>query len=209
MPNRAARFAVRALLLPLLPLALSACGTGVFPVRFEVSIEDPASTIGAPPTAVSVFDPTMGDTRDWAQKFMGQAAPGKPYVTTFQTTATKMVFDSGPPTEVSAGVAIPPYTDRGYFRFAIRPVAGQRETIKPGFIPYLEFDPTGRNIAAPTLMVLPTEADKGWNLQITVLLPAAGASPRPGATTEASPRPGASSRPGATTEAPMPTSSPT
>lgn len=218
MPRSAARFAVRALLLPMLPLVLSACGTAAYPIQFEVSLEDPAGIIGAPPTAVSVFDPMMGDTRDWARKFMGQTSPGKPYVTTFQTTATKMIFDSGPPPEVGAGLAIPAYTDRGYFRFAIRPVEGQRETIKPGFIPYLEFDPAGRGIAAPTLTVLPTEAEKGWRLHVTVVLPATGASARPGAQSEA---PSSSSRPGGQTGAspqpgdssmtntPKPTASPT
>ena len=202
--------------MPLLPLVLSACGTAAYPIQFEISIDDPAGTIGAPPTDVSVFDPTMGDTRDWARKFMGQASPGKPYVTTFQTTATKMIFDSGPPPEVGAGLAIPAYTDRGYFRFALRPVEGQRETVKPGFIPYLEFDPAGRNIAAPTLVVLPTEVDKGWRLQITVVLPATGAASRPSAspeTSRAQQKPGgqtgASPTPGASSPSTAPTSSPT
>jgi hypothetical protein len=206
MRSTAARFAVRAFLVPLLPLVLSACGTGVFPINFAVSIDDPAGTVGAPPTQVSVFDPTMGDTRDWARKFMGQTSPGNPYLTTFQTSATKMVFDSGPPPEVSAGLAIPAYTDRGYFRFVIRPVAGQSQTIKPGFIPYLEFDPSGRAIATPTLEVLPTAAEKGWDLKVTVVLPdtrspAAGAAP-----SDASTAPGATTPTGKPAARPSPTS---
>ena len=86
---------------------------------------------GAPPTRVSVFDPLMGDTSDWAGKSMGTTAPGTPYVGSFQTTDTKMVFDSSPPNEVEAGLYLPSYNAKGYFRFRFSPIAGQQQQVKP------------------------------------------------------------------------------
>lgn len=173
-------------IVPLMML-LGACGTGVFTLQFTVSLNDPVGLAGAPPTRVSVFDPLMGDTSDWAGKSMGTTAPGAPYVGSFQTTDTKMVFDSSPPNEVEAGLYLPSYNAKGYFRFRFSPIAGQQQQVKPGFAPWSDNYPQGKSVVAPILRILSTPTDKGWSFEVVVEMPESAAAPNPTGAASASP----------------------
>lgn len=177
---------LRALVLFPLVLLLGACGTGVFPLEFSVSLNDPAGLAGKPPVQVSIFDPTMGDTADWAGKTMGTASPGSPYTGGFNTTDTKMVFDSSPPKEVGAGLYLPSYNSNGYFRFRFSPVAGQVQQVNPGFVPWADFYPEGKSVVPPTLRIVSTPKDKGWSFAVTVDMPTAPPKPAGTATTSSS-----------------------
>ena len=62
-------------------LALSSCGTGVFTHRFAIEIDDPGGRLGPPPYLLSVFDPQMGRSEEWARKTMGTTTPGTAFST--------------------------------------------------------------------------------------------------------------------------------
>lgn len=154
---------IRRLLLSMAVIAaLAGCGTVVFTNSFIVTVQSSG------PAGVSIFDPQQGDTRDWAERTLGTAAPGQPYRQQLNTTGTKVIGDSGPPRRVTAGLYLPDLDDSGYFVIAFDPVAGESTDYAAGFVSF-----TGGPGREPLPLILTTvTSDDGWEVAIEVPVPA-------------------------------------
>lgn len=145
-------------------VALAGCGTVVFTNSFSVSVTSAAGT----EVEVSVFDPYVGDTRDWAERSLGTATEGQPYTQDLNTTGTKVIGDNSPPTRVTAGLYLPQINDSGYFAIAFDPVPGESVDYAAGFVPFSE----GQADPLPLILTAVT-TDNGWDVDIEVLVPTA------------------------------------
>ncbi len=158
-------------------LTLAGCGTATFDNEFAVTVADPSGRLGTDQVQVSVFDNTMGDTQDWAEKDLGIAAPGAPYRASVFATATKMIGDSSPPTDVRAGLYLPQFDDTGYYAIQLQPVAGETVTVAAPYVTYdYSWETSGKK--RPTKDPLPLtitagQGDKGWQLAVEVQIPPA------------------------------------
>ena len=155
--------------------ALGGCGTVVFDNRFAVAVDDPSGRLVGDRVEVSVFDPLMGDTRDWADQFAGVSTPETPYRTEMSVTDTRMVADSSPPRQVTAGVYLPQFDDTGYYVIAVDPVDGATADYRAGYVTYdYSWETSGaKRPTAPPLPMTITTADNGngWDLQVEVQIP--------------------------------------
>lgn len=156
-------------------MLLAGCGTVVVENTFTVRVEDPSGRLGTDDVAVSVFDPTMGDTNDWAGESLGLTTPAQPYRRQLPTTATKLVGDSSPPTRVTAGVYLPQFDPTGYYLIAFDPVAGQTIDYAAGYVTYdysWETSGAARPTAPPLPMTITAEAaGNAWELGVEVRIP--------------------------------------
>lgn len=154
---------------------LGGCGTVVFDNRFAVVVDDPSGRLDSDRVEVSVFDPLMGDTADWAEQFAGVSTPQAPYLREMPVTDTKMVADSSPPRRVTAGVYLPQFDDTGYYVIAIDPVDGGTLDYEAGYVTYdYSWETSGaKRPTAPPLPMTITTADNGngWDLQVEVRIP--------------------------------------
>jgi hypothetical protein len=160
-----------AALLILAASALAGCGTGVFTHRFEIAIEDPNGRLGSPPHEVGLFDPQMGRSEEWARKTAGQASPGAPFATTYDTVESRMMFDSSPSPRVAAALWLPAYEQAGFFQIVLEPTEGADTTVPLPFAPWADFYPEGAKVVPLTARVR-GEANAGaWILRMTIVVP--------------------------------------
>lgn len=154
---------------------LAGCGTVVFDNRFAVTVNDPSGRLGTDRVAVSVFDPQMGDTRDWAEQFAGVSTPESPYRRDLPQTGTRMIGDSSPPSRITAGVYLPQFDDTGYYVIALDPVAGTSQDYQAGYVTYdYSWETSGKKRpTAPPLPMTITTGDNGngWDVEVTVQIP--------------------------------------
>ena len=159
---------------------LTGCGTVLVTNNFAVSFDGQSG-----PVKVSVFDPSMGASAEWAAKTMGEALPAQPYQTSFKTTATRFVGDNSPSDSVSAGLYVPDISKAGYWALTIRPVDGQRSTVTAPFVRYWASSPSpskgSSTTSALTVVVSARRSDLTWDLSLVVLPPANRPSPTTGA----------------------------
>ncbi|MGB3676684.1 MAG: hypothetical protein WA988_19815 [Candidatus Nanopelagicales bacterium] len=155
-------------------VVLSSCGTALTTNNFSVTVID--VTTGEPATTqVSVFDSQMGSSAEWAAKSVGTATATVPYTTSFQTTATKVIGDSGPGTQVRAGIAFPLTIPKGYFALTLTPVDGQTTTVNAPFVGYYDYDPEVDGSVAPiSLEIASRSADHTWTLSVRAAIPLSG-----------------------------------
>ena len=154
-------------------LLLSSCGTALVENRFSVSIDDPHDQFGGAPVAVSIFDTTMGNSAEWAEKTMGVATPDAPYTTSFSSTTAKVLGDTSPSERVNAGLALPELQDKGYFGIGLQPVDGQTQEIQAPFVGYYDYNPSKDGPVDPlTVTVTSRAGDLSWDFQIQVQIPA-------------------------------------
>ena len=156
-------------------LLLAGCGTVSFTNRVAVSVADSSRQWGDEPLAVSVFDPLMGDTRDWARESLGTTAPGEPYRRDLPDTGTRWVGDSSPPRTVQVGIYLPEVDRTGYYAVTVEPVSGQTRSYDATYVSY-DYSwetTTGRRPTGPPLPLTVTSLDNGngWDLQLAVALP--------------------------------------
>ncbi|MEZ5114955.1 MAG: ankyrin repeat domain-containing protein [Candidatus Nanopelagicales bacterium] len=164
---------VGALGLALVVMVLPGCGTVAFQNRFTVLVDDPAGRLPAGPVTVSVFDPLMGDTRDWAAQFAGPTTPAAPYTRTVSSTGSRMFFDRGPQQDVSVGLAVPTYNDFGYYALTLRPVREGTTEVSAPFVPYDTYTPD--EARGPLPVRVDARADgSAWDLTLTPTIPATG-----------------------------------
>lgn len=153
-------------------LLASACGTGAVNHRIEIAIEDPSGRLGNPPYQLSLFDPQMGHSEEWARRGMATAAPGRPFATTYGTVETKMLFDRTPPRRIAAGVWLPAYEKAGFFQIVLEPRAGAETTVPLPFAPWADVYPEGARVVPLTARVTADDNRQGgWNLRMTIAIP--------------------------------------
>lgn len=158
------RRARKPLLVMAVVLALAGCGTGTFDSTYRVSVEDPAGAQGA--VAVSMFDPSMGDTQEWAEKSLGTASPGRPYEATITAVESRLLLDGGPSQAVEAGLYLPELNPNGWYRVAFEPVDGAHQQVQAMFVPW---EVPGTPAPAIDLRILPESDDSAWIVDLTVL----------------------------------------
>ena len=152
-------------------VALPGCGTGVFIHRFEITIADPGGRLGAPPHELSIFDPQMGRSEEWARKTAGTTAPAAPFITTYNTVESRMLFDSGPSPRVAAALWLPAYEKAGFFQLVVEPKAGAETTVTLPFAPWADFYPDGAKVVPLTARVRSEPGDRAWILRVTLEVP--------------------------------------
>ena len=153
-------------------LALAGCGTGVFVHRFEIAVSDPAGRLGAPPTAIGIFDHTMGRSEEWARKTAGTVGPGAPYRGEHQAVESKLVLDSSPAPRVAVGLWLPAYERAGFFQLIIEPTGDSEQRITLPFAPWADFYPEGSQVVPLSATVRREAGDGAWIFHITLEVPA-------------------------------------
>lgn len=138
---------------------LSGCGTATFSNSFAVVVGSPQQ--------VSIFDPIMGQSAEWAGRTMGAAAPGQPYTTQVSATDTKMIFDNSSPSSVRAGLYLPSVTPTGYFAIDLLSVAPGRVAVDAPFVAWYSDQPVEPQPAQPLQVEIATGED-GWLINVTV-----------------------------------------
>jgi hypothetical protein len=166
-------------LLPFLLFSIAAaqCGTAVYDHKIEVSINDPSRRLGSAPIEVSIFDIHRGYSEEWARRTLGTTAPGAPYAGEVGGTATKMIYDRTPPTDLAAGLALPAFENRGYFVLRIGPVDGTEQSTMLDYTSYGVATADERAIPPLPARVRSTTARKGWTIRLTVDVPPAEPKP--------------------------------
>lgn len=158
-------------------VSLAGCGTATFDNQVIVSVDDPSGRLGTDQVKVAVFDPMMGDTKDWAQQRMGIAAPGAPYRTSVFATDTKFVGDNSPPRSVRLGLYLPQYDDTGYYAISLEPVDGSIVDVAAPYVTYdYSWETTGkkRPTGPPLPLTITTGQDgSNWLLGVVVQIPPA------------------------------------
>lgn len=143
-------------------LALAGCGTASF--------SNAVAVVVASPQRVSVFDPGMGQSAEWASTTMGRAAPGAPYTTEVSALDTKLIGDDSPPASVSLGIYLPDlteYSDEGYFALSVPSVQpGTAQMDLPFVAWYSEQPAVGREPLPATVEIAP--GPNGWLINITL-----------------------------------------
>ncbi len=150
-------------------VVLTACGTGTFDAHYQVGVPDDPAAAAVP---VSMFDPMMGNTQDWAERTLGAASPGQPYEATITAVESRMVTDTGPSPELSAGLYLPALRTDGWYSVAFTPEEGVEQEVFATFVPW---DPPGTPRAPVRLRVVSTPDGSAWN--VSIVLPAPATSP--------------------------------
>jgi hypothetical protein len=141
---------------------LSGCGMKSFSDAYAVRVDSPQ--------AVSIFDSMMGQSADWAEKTMGQAAPGAPYTTELGRTEAKMVFDGSPPSSIRAGLYLPEVTDTGYYSIVVNEVSAGTLSYEAPFVAWYSDTPVDPKPALPLTLEI-AEGGNGWVVNV---MPEAG-----------------------------------
>ncbi len=152
-------FCVRWLIAVILGLGLlSGCGMKSFSDSYAVRVDTPQQ--------VSIFDPRMGDTRDWAEETMGPASPSQPYTTEVSNLSTKMFYDSSPPVSIRVGLYLPSVTETGYYAIGIEPVVAGTLTYDATFVPWYSETPVDPLPPLPISMEI-AAGPNGWVINMT------------------------------------------
>ncbi len=139
---------------------LSGCGTKSFTNSVAVIVTQPQQ--------VSVFDPQMGDSADWAGQWLAPAAPGSPYTRQVPALDTKVIGDDTPPAALRLGVYLPDLTDTGYFALTLNDaVAGETQRELP-FVAWYSPDPVQPSAPLPVAVELAAGPD-GWLVNLTIV----------------------------------------
>lgn len=151
------------------PFALIACGMSSFKHTVEVVVVDPSRRLGSPPYDVSVFDPRMGSTSDWAKRWMGPTSDSAHYKVEYAQTAMSTAFGPPRPDKVDMGLAVPGYDSRGLFFVSVEPAKTRSGKVRAAFTPYSD----NFKEQAPRLDVeyTATPEPQGWHLLLRLLIP--------------------------------------
>lgn len=167
-------------LLLVVAIIATGCGTASYTHDMTVLIDDPSGRLGAGSVEVSLFDPGMGSSSDWARKTMGTASVGAPYEGTLSTTRVRTFLSEDLPGQIVVALAIPAYEERGYFVASIAPDPKAEKTIVAPFVPYggprRSEEVRGGPGAAGEVAPLPVyytsrPGEQGWQIAMRVELP--------------------------------------
>lgn len=151
----------------------SGCGNVLVDNQFSAMISDPAHRLPAQ-IEISIFDSSMGQSAEWAEQSMGTAGPGQPYITSFETSATKFAGDSAPQRQVAAGIYIPQFQAKGYFQLQFAPADGQTEQLTAPFTGYYDYSAGVDGPVKPLALTVTSNAiDLGWRLSVVAEIPPA------------------------------------
>lgn len=165
----------RLLALPItlaLTALLSGCGAKSFDHQVAVTVTDADGKLTGP-VAVSVFDPQMGFSQEWAQKWAGQAGPDQPYRTTVAMTGSQSVVHPGPPDRLDLALAIPADSEVGAYRFTVAAADGQTSTVPGILAPYYGKESEAAGTPQLPIQVTTKEGPDGWAVDLVVALPQA------------------------------------
>lgn len=151
-------------------LGAAACGTASYPSTLRVTLEDPSKLFAGQPIRVSVFDPSAGDTRDWAMKFAADMGPDEHYEGKVSSVETRVGNGGKPAKEVWAGLYLPDYREHAWFEIRLAPKDGERYELGARAIAWDGYGPTTA-AAEPLRLTVSARADgKAWQLDVTVTL---------------------------------------
>jgi hypothetical protein len=157
-------------------LGMVACGAQSFKHSVEVIVVDPTMRLGPAPIDVSVFDPRMGSTSDWAKRWMGPTSDGAPYKVPYAATAAATAFGPPRPDRVDLGLAVPKYDSRGFFYVILEPGTARSSTVHAGFTPYDDDFPKDQ-VPRLDIEYTATPAREGWDFVLRVLVPPSAGRP--------------------------------
>lgn len=140
---------------------LSGCGTGSFSNAVSVSVTSPQQ--------VSVFDPQVGDSAEWAEKTMGEAAPGAPYITEVPALATKFFFDSSPPPSLNLALYLPDVTQDGWFSINVPAVAPGTAAFDAPFVKWYSATPDAQTPQSQPMELEIVAGPNGWLVNIRLM----------------------------------------
>ena len=138
---------------------LTGCGMKSFSDSFAVVVDEPQR--------VSVFDSRMGQSAEWAAKTMGQAAPGRPYVTEVANLEAKMFFDGSPPASIQIGLFLPDLADDGYYAITLNEVTAGTMDYEAVFVPWYSETPVDPRPAMSLVLDIAAGAN-GWIVNVTL-----------------------------------------
>ena len=148
----------------------AACGTASYPSTLRVTLEDPAELFAGQPTRVSVFDPSSGDTRDWAMKFAAEIGPDEHYEGKISSVETRIGSGGKPAKEVRAGLYLPDYREHAWYEIRFTPRDGERRDLDAPAIAWDGYAATTAG-AEPLRVTVSARAEgKAWQLDVTVTL---------------------------------------
>lgn len=160
-------------LLALLPsLGLAGCGTAAYTSTFRVTVDDPAGVLGSGSVRVSIFNVAQGDTRDWAEKTLGNASPAQPYTARVSTVESRIAFDGGPPDQVRAGLYLPDYRKLGWYSLDLKPKNGIEQRVEAPFVAWDGYGPQAKGVPPLTVTIRAKSSGDSWDLATTVHLDA-------------------------------------
>lgn len=149
-------------------LGVAGCGTSAYPSTLRVVVEDPAGLFGGEAIAISVFDASSGDTRDWALKTLGQTTAGNPIEATVSSVETRIGTGGSPAREVRAGIYLPDYRRFGWYELKLQPKEGAELQVNARFIAWDNYSAFG--VLPLPVRVTATADGKAWKLDVTVTL---------------------------------------
>lgn len=154
----------------LLAAVASGCGTVVYSHTIEVRVSDPSKRLGASPIEVSIFDPQMGGTAEWARKTMAPTSETAPYVVPYTSISAATALDPPRPREFTLALYVPAFETRGAFTLRVRPADSPSGELPFGFLAFSDNLPSS-DVPRLTCRYTATPAPKGWKLAVTVLVP--------------------------------------
>lgn len=138
---------------------LSGCGSKTFSNSVAVVVPTPQQ--------VSVFDPQVGDSAEWASQWLGPATPGQPYTRDVPALDTKFIGDDSPPAYARAAIYLPDLTDTGYFALTVNDaVAGTTQQELPFVAWYSETPVPPQDPLPVTVEMQP--GPNGWLINIVL-----------------------------------------
>lgn len=139
---------------------MAGCGTSTFTNSFSVAVEKTQD--------VSVFDSSMGESAEWAQRTMGVAGPGRPYTTQMAVTDTKMIFDGSPPSSLRVGLYLPSVTTNGYFSVDLPDPAPGTLVLRAPFVAWFSAEPAESGTEDVPVALVVAEGPAGWVVNMTL-----------------------------------------
>jgi len=150
-------------------LLLTACGTHVFEHVVEITVDDPSRRLG-PVVQVSVFDHSMGYSREWALRETRAATSTQPYVGRWSTADVVAIGNSGPRPTLDLAFSLPQLSGEGYFLIQLEPADGETRSGTAAFTSYGVYFPDGRGPSLPVRYVA-RRAKNGWHVRLTAEVP--------------------------------------
>jgi hypothetical protein len=150
-------------------LGLVGCGTAAYSTTLSVTVADPAGILGGGPIRISIFDPRLGDTRDWADRTLTEIAAGEAASGSVSSVETRLGGGGNPAKEVRAGIYLPGYREFGWYELSLSPKAGEQQ-IQARFIAWDGYAPQAIGVEPLAALVTARADGKSWRLAVTITL---------------------------------------
>lgn len=116
---------------------------------------------------VSIFDHSMGYSREWAERAIGVSTPAQPYSGKVSSTATVTLLNHPLPPRLDIAFELPEVSADGYYLMSVDLPAESGRDGKAAFVHFDEYFPEAN---APTLSVkyVSSPLNKGWRVRLDV-----------------------------------------